>query len=174
MCGPPRVHAMTEPLREVAGLDLELDGRRLLAGIGLGIAPGEVHALVGANGSGKTTLARALMGAEGYTPGSGTVRAGGRAKPGAPADHPGRAHRRDRSGLSAAYRGGHPGPARGRGGDAPDHPRGDLDPQGGQRLPALRRARPLPGHARVGGGALQATPMQPLRRSPCPTPRPTQ
>jgi Fe-S cluster assembly ATP-binding protein len=65
---------MAMPLLDIDGLTLDLDGRRLLVGIALAIAPGEVHALVGANGSGKTTLARALMGAEGYCPASGTVR----------------------------------------------------------------------------------------------------
>lgn len=65
---------MTIPVLAIDGLDLDVDGRRLLSGIDLAIAPGEVHALVGANGSGKTTLARALMGAEGYAPTGGTAR----------------------------------------------------------------------------------------------------
>lgn len=76
-CRPRRIRAVTEPLLKITGLDLELDGRRLLADIGLAIAPGEVHALVGANGSGKTTLARALMGTEGYAPARGTVQLAG-------------------------------------------------------------------------------------------------
>lgn len=68
---------MRAALLETTGLTLDLGGRRLLEDIGLAIAAGEVHALVGANGSGKTTLARTLLGAEGYVAAKGTVRFAG-------------------------------------------------------------------------------------------------
>lgn len=59
---------------DISGLSVETSSRRLLERIDLAIAPGTVHALVGANGSGKTTLARLLMGAEGYRAVAGGVR----------------------------------------------------------------------------------------------------
>lgn len=68
---------VSAPVLEIAGLAIDLGGRRLLEDITLSLARAEVHALVGANGSGKSTLARTLMGAEGYVPATGTVRLGG-------------------------------------------------------------------------------------------------
>jgi ABC-type molybdenum transport system ATPase subunit/photorepair protein PhrA len=52
-----------EPLLQITGVSLVANGRSILQDIDRAIAPGEVHALVGANGSGKTTLARVLIGA---------------------------------------------------------------------------------------------------------------
>jgi sulfonate transport system ATP-binding protein len=57
----------------VRGLRRTFDGRRVLNGVDLDIAPGEFVALLGASGSGKTTILRALAGLD--TPDSGTIQA---------------------------------------------------------------------------------------------------
>lgn len=62
-----------DTLLELQNLTLSLGQRRVLAGIGLSITRGEIHALVGANGAGKSSLAYAVMGCEGYRPQQGIV-----------------------------------------------------------------------------------------------------
>jgi iron(III) transport system ATP-binding protein len=49
---------------KVDGVSLERGGRRILEGLELDLAPGEVRLLVGASGSGKTTLLRSVAGLE--------------------------------------------------------------------------------------------------------------
>ncbi len=51
---------------EIEGLHVEVDGKEILRGLDLSLAPGEVHAVMGPNGSGNSTLAYALAGREGY------------------------------------------------------------------------------------------------------------
>lgn len=64
-------------LLELAGVGLTLGGRRLLDGIDLEVAAGELHALLGANGAGKSSLAYAVMGCAGYPPDAGRIRFAG-------------------------------------------------------------------------------------------------
>jgi Fe-S cluster assembly ATP-binding protein len=54
------------PLLEIKNLHATVDGKAILNGLDLAIAPGEVHAVMGPNGSGKSTLAHVLAGREGY------------------------------------------------------------------------------------------------------------
>ncbi|MBZ0122619.1 MAG: ATP-binding cassette domain-containing protein, partial [Roseovarius sp.] len=59
------------PLVELSGLDIVLGRQRVLQGVDLAIAPGEIVTIVGPNGSGKSTLLRAIVGA--VRPSAGTV-----------------------------------------------------------------------------------------------------
>ncbi len=51
---------------EIRDLRVAVDGKDILTGLNLGVAPGEVHAIMGPNGSGKSTLAHVLAGRDGY------------------------------------------------------------------------------------------------------------
>ncbi|WP_082406455.1 anchored repeat-type ABC transporter ATP-binding subunit [Microbacterium sp. No. 7] len=66
----------TEPGIRVAGLSVDLGGRRVLTGVDLRVASGELVGLLGPNGAGKTTLLRAVLGL--VRPHAGTVRIDGR------------------------------------------------------------------------------------------------
>jgi len=55
-------------------LGFEVQGRKVLDGLNLALAEGEIHALLGANGTGKTTLAYLIMGCADYTPTNGEIR----------------------------------------------------------------------------------------------------
>jgi ABC transport system ATP-binding/permease protein len=67
---PPRAGKVAADL---AGVDVELAGRPLLAGLDLTIKTGERIGIVGANGCGKTTLLRVLLGQLAPTAGAVTV-----------------------------------------------------------------------------------------------------
>ena len=58
---------------EIKGLRAAVDGKDILTGLDLRVAPGEVHAIMGPNGSGKSTLAHVLAGRDGYEVTAGEI-----------------------------------------------------------------------------------------------------
>lgn len=62
-----------DTLLAVRGLSLVLSGQPVLHEVNLTVAPGEIHALLGANGAGKSSLAYAIMGCAGYAPNTGDL-----------------------------------------------------------------------------------------------------
>jgi Fe-S cluster assembly ATP-binding protein len=58
---------------KIENLHATVDGKPILNGLSLEIAPGEVHAIMGPNGSGKSTLSYVLAGREGYEVTEGSV-----------------------------------------------------------------------------------------------------
>src|SRR3954465_15670787 len=64
-------------LLEVKNLPVEVDGKKILNGLGLAVERGQVAAIMGPNGSGKSTLAHVLAGREDYVVTDGQVRLDG-------------------------------------------------------------------------------------------------
>lgn len=58
---------------EIKGLNVSLDGKKLLSDINLNIARGARHLLAGHNGSGKSSLAQTIAGNPAYSIDSGTI-----------------------------------------------------------------------------------------------------
>lgn len=69
--GGPVAAPAAPPLVEIRNLLVERDGRRLLDGIDLTIAPGRIVTLIGPNGAGKSTLVKVALGL--IAPSAGTV-----------------------------------------------------------------------------------------------------
>jgi Fe-S cluster assembly ATP-binding protein len=53
---------VADPILQIRGLEVAVEGTPILKGVDLAVPQGEVHALMGPNGSGKSTLAYALAG----------------------------------------------------------------------------------------------------------------
>ena len=64
-------------LLTVDNLHVTAEGKSILKGLALAVAPGEVHALMGPNGSGKSTFANVLAGRADYEVTAGSVALGG-------------------------------------------------------------------------------------------------
>jgi simple sugar transport system ATP-binding protein len=83
------------PALELAGISKAFTGVHALAGVGLRLYAGEVHALMGQNGAGKSTLIKVLTGV--HTADAGTIRLKGRVvRPRSPLDA-------QRLGISTVY-----------------------------------------------------------------------
>lgn len=75
----------------IEGLDVSIKSVRILRGVGLRLAPGQLAGLIGRNGAGKTTLMRTVIGA--LAPAAGSLALEGRPLRGVPA------HARARLGI---------------------------------------------------------------------------
>ena len=64
---------MKENILEVKDLRAGIEGKEILKGINLTVAPGEVHAIMGPNGSGKSTLSEVLAGNPAYSVSGGSA-----------------------------------------------------------------------------------------------------
>ena len=58
---------------EIQNLHVTVEGKEILKGLSLSIAPGQVHAIMGPNGSGKSTLSYVLAGRAGYDVTEGSI-----------------------------------------------------------------------------------------------------
>src|SRR6266478_1727446 len=89
--GPPDAAAVTEPLLSTEKLIKEYRRRRVVNGVSISVAPGEIVGLLGPNGAGKTTTFNMVVGL--IKPDKGAVRFQGRNITGLPM------HRRARLGI---------------------------------------------------------------------------
>jgi Fe-S cluster assembly ATP-binding protein len=68
----------TDSMLKIDNLHASVEGKKILNGLSLSVARGEVHAIMGPNGSGKSTLANVLAGRPGYEVTAGSVSFEGR------------------------------------------------------------------------------------------------
>ncbi|MBE6722004.1 MAG: Fe-S cluster assembly ATPase SufC [Ruminococcaceae bacterium] len=64
---------MTKNLLEVSGVHASVDGKEILSGLDLSVAPGETHVIMGPNGAGKSTLGNVILGNPEYKLDAGTI-----------------------------------------------------------------------------------------------------
>jgi ABC-2 type transport system ATP-binding protein len=69
--------ATSTPALRIEGIVKSFGGRRVLDGVSLSLAPGEVYALLGSNGAGKTTTLNLILGF--LSPDDGSIEVAGRA-----------------------------------------------------------------------------------------------
>jgi Fe-S cluster assembly ATP-binding protein len=81
----------TDSMLKIDNLHVTVDGKKILNGLSLSVARGEVHAIMGPNGSGKSTLANVLAGRPGYEVTAGSVSFEGRDLLGLPPEERARA-----------------------------------------------------------------------------------
>jgi len=93
-----------EPLLDIRGLSVGIDGNPLLSEIDMTVLPGEIHVIFGPNGSGKSTLIKAIMGLPPYRVTSGEIRFEGESIIDLPIDERARLGI-DRAGVPAATNG---------------------------------------------------------------------
>jgi Fe-S cluster assembly ATP-binding protein len=67
-----------QALLKVTDLHVSVEGKKILNGLSLEVAAGQIHAIMGPNGSGKSTLANVLAGHAGYEITAGSVSFEGR------------------------------------------------------------------------------------------------
>ena len=60
-------------LLEIKNLHASVDGKAVLKGLNLSVAPGSVHAIMGPNGAGKSTLSKVIAGHPAYTVTEGSM-----------------------------------------------------------------------------------------------------
>ena len=65
-------------LLDVGNISVDVEGKRILNELTLGVEKGETHAVFGPNGSGKTTLLMTLLGVPGYRVAEGSITFNGR------------------------------------------------------------------------------------------------
>ncbi|OED41499.1 zinc ABC transporter ATP-binding protein ZnuC [Endozoicomonas sp. (ex Bugula neritina AB1)] len=67
---------MSEPLIKLDNINMAFQGRKVLQGVSMEVAPAEIVTLIGPNGAGKTTLVRIALGLQAPTSGHRTIQKG--------------------------------------------------------------------------------------------------
>ncbi|WOC32642.1 MULTISPECIES: Fe-S cluster assembly ATPase SufC [Caproicibacterium] len=64
---------MSKNLLEVSGVHASVEGKEILSGLNLTVAPGETHVIMGPNGAGKSTLGNVILGNPEYQVDAGSI-----------------------------------------------------------------------------------------------------